>query len=379
MLLSFVSLGTVGDVAPLIAVGQELQRRGHCCELLTNQCFVPAAQRAGLSAHAVSAQVGIMRGVPRLDDYLYCAAAAIAEHLQRSQPQLIVNCDRYCTSNLIAERQRVPVVRLHLSPFKLRPYDQRRTPSYQLFARDPRVLAHVNQRRSALGLAAVTNAFHAEPYVARHVATFPDWLCDEPPHGAPELEFVGFPLPPERTPLAPELRAFIERHGRPLVFTHGTGNEDLGGFLRLAELCCQQLGLPGVALCPSGVGEWRGSERLLLAPFTPLGALLPQARLLVHHGGIGTAARALEAQIPQVVLPLRFDQPDNGARLARLGVASVLEPRQCSVPALASTIRALLGSSAVASRSAELGRRIRGAAAIERWADVLEANVELAA
>jgi UDP:flavonoid glycosyltransferase YjiC (YdhE family) len=58
----------------------------------------------------------------------------------------------------------------------------------------------------------------------------------------------------------------------------------------------------------------------------PLGQVLPRALALVSHGGIGTVSQALAAGIPQLVMPLGFDQFDNAARLERLGVAATLPP-----------------------------------------------------
>jgi UDP:flavonoid glycosyltransferase YjiC (YdhE family) len=45
------------------------------------------------------------------------------------------------------------------------------------------------------------------------------------------------------------------------------------------------------------------------------------AAAVVHHGGIGTTAEALRSGRPQLVLPVGGDQPDNAARLARIGAA----------------------------------------------------------
>jgi UDP:flavonoid glycosyltransferase YjiC (YdhE family) len=376
MNLTFVSLGSLGDVAPLIAVAERLQARGHSCELLSNQEFIAGARARGLKASSVAPPVEIFRHVPRFEEYLYCSPATIAEQLGRgaSSVDLVVNCDRYCASNLVAEKYGLSVARLHLSPFKLRPYDTGRTPSYDLFARNPRVLGFVNQLRGSFGLDRVATAFHDEAYVVRHVATFPSWFCPAPPSAAPPVDFVGFPLPPERVPLPPELGAFIQRRGRPLVFTFGTANRQLEEFIQQAEHCCQELRLPGVVLCPRGVGERRSSEQLLLCPFLPLGAVLPEARLLVHHGGIGTTARALEAGVPQVILPQRFDQPDNGARCETLGVGSVLEPAQATPLSLLRAIRGLLDNAGVSRRAAELRGRIEPSQGLERFADSLEAS-----
>jgi rhamnosyltransferase subunit B len=371
----FVSLGSVGDVAPLIGVAERLQARGHCCELLTNEEFIAGARARGLKASSVAPRVEICRHVPRFEDYLYCSPVTIGEELPRRAPSvdLVVNCDRYCASNLLAEKHGLRVARLHLSPFKVRPYDTARTPPYDLFARNPRVLAFVNELRGTFGLDRVATAFHDESYVVGHVATFPSWFCPVLPSAAPAVEFAGFPLPPERVPLPPELQAFIRQRGRPLVFTFGTANTQLEQSIEQAEQCCRELRLPGVVLCPRGVGERRSSEQLLLCPFVPLGAVLPEARLLVHHGGIGTTARALEAGVPQVILPQRFDQPDNGARCQALGVGSVLEPAQATSLSLLRAIRGLLDNASVTRRATELRGRIEAAQGLERLADALEA------
>jgi rhamnosyltransferase subunit B len=55
-----------------------------------------------------------------------------------------------------------------------------------------------------------------------------------------------------------------------------------------------------------------------------LGYLLPRARLLVHHGGIGTLAQALRAGIPQIIRPRMYDQPMNGLRVALNGLGGML-------------------------------------------------------
>jgi rhamnosyltransferase subunit B len=41
---------------------------------------------------------------------------------------------------------------------------------------------------------------------------------------------------------------------------------------------------------------------------------------MVHHGGIGTTSQCLAAGIPQLVVHMALDQPDNAARVERLGV-----------------------------------------------------------
>jgi UDP:flavonoid glycosyltransferase YjiC (YdhE family) len=61
--------------------------------------------------------------------------------------------------------------------------------------------------------------------------------------------------------------------------------------------------------------------------FAPFRELLPQCAAIVHHGGIGTTAAALQSACPQLVLPLAWDQPDNAARVKKLGVGLSLGRR----------------------------------------------------
>ena len=64
--------------------------------------------------------------------------------------------------------------------------------------------------------------------------------------------------------------------------------------------------------------------------FAPFRQLLPLCGAVVHHGGVGTTAAALEAGCPQLVLPLAWDQPDNAARVVGLGAGLTLGPRRRS-------------------------------------------------
>jgi sterol 3beta-glucosyltransferase len=50
--------------------------------------------------------------------------------------------------------------------------------------------------------------------------------------------------------------------------------------------------------------------------------LLPRCAVALHHGGIGTVLAAARAKVPQLVMPLAFDQPFWGQTLEDLGVAT---------------------------------------------------------
>ena len=101
---------------------------------------------------------------------------------------------------------------------------------------------------------------------------------------------------------------------------------------------------PGLAICRCDV-----SHQLLL----------PECSVAVHHGGVGTVFAALAAGIPQLILPLAFDQPHWAQRIQELGVGDTLAFEEVQVSTLTLALKQLLSSTAVVDRAAELGRTIR--------------------
>jgi MGT family glycosyltransferase len=58
--------------------------------------------------------------------------------------------------------------------------------------------------------------------------------------------------------------------------------------------------------------------------YVPQAHVLPHCALVVAHGGHSTLLAALREGVPQVLVPLGADQPDNAERAAAVGVARVL-------------------------------------------------------
>src|SRR5205823_5729755 len=98
-------------------------------------------------------------------------------------------------------------------------------------------------------------------------------------------------------------------------------------------------------------------ETICHVAYAPFSQVLPKAAALVHHGGIGTTAQALAAGIPQLVMPMAHDQPDNAARLERLGVGRTLYPKAYRGPAVAQRLGELLASEQVARCCREVAGR----------------------
>jgi UDP:flavonoid glycosyltransferase YjiC (YdhE family) len=152
---------------------------------------------------------------------------------------------------------------------------------------------------------------------------------------------------------------FCEGGSPPIAFTLGTGMTHAAGFFRNAVAACEAFGARGLLLSrypdviPAGLPS--GVRHCAFAPFRQL---LPLCGALVHHGGVGTTAAALEAGCPQLILPLAWDQPDNAARVAELGAGLVLGPRRRSSGQLSDALARLMAPDfgercrAIASRAA---------------------------
>jgi len=293
----------------------------------------------------------------------------------------------------MAERHGLPLCRLTLSPYRIFSLQQ---PYYPLSLRlrgplaatyrhyglaklreqryaHPYVLQGVNGFREELGLAPIQNLRELEGSVSYRVCLFPEWYCAPAPDWPVPLECTGFPLPPPLGELPQELSRFIDAHGAPVVFTPGTGVVDVAPFFDAARRCCDQLGRPGLFLSPNISVEERGAHGpFFQLDYLDLGLVLPRAALLVHHGGIGTTARALEAGIPQIISPQAFDQPDNGDRISRLGVGAMIPRQRLNGEVLAEAARGLLDSRQVCQALDAISRRVRTSNTIAATADVLE-------
>jgi rhamnosyltransferase subunit B len=162
------------------------------------------------------------------------------------------------------------------------------------------------------------------------------------------------------------------RWPRPVVFTTGTGFGSPEIFFDAAAACCAELGMPGIFLSPFLAGGRQLGDRIACFDHVELDRLLPHAAAIVHHGGMGTTARALQAGIPQVISPTGFDQPDNGHRTEVLGVGRVVSRKCMTGATFAAAIREQLADPEQPAKLSRYRAALEGERAVERAADLLE-------
>ncbi|MEM1302698.1 MAG: nucleotide disphospho-sugar-binding domain-containing protein, partial [Pseudomonadota bacterium] len=134
-------------------------------------------------------------------------------------------------------------------------------------------------------------------------------------------------------------------------------SENPGGFYTDSVAAARALGKRSLVLTPQTEGIPTGPDVLVRA-FVPHEDVFPSASVVVHHGGIGTTGQALMAGRPQLVVPHFGDQPDNGARLERLGVGQVIASTAYNAKTAEVAIGALLAADEMADRAQNLAKTI---------------------
>ncbi|MCA9131515.1 MAG: hypothetical protein KDA45_00100 [Planctomycetales bacterium] len=362
--------GSLGDVNPLLAIARGLQAAGHDVLFLAAERYLPLARRGGLETRCLVSEEQFSRlaGNPQLWHPRHGARLIfheavehfLADHYQwleencvPSQTLLVshvldfagrVYRDVHQEVKLVSVLPAPAVLRSHRTPPRLSGFAWERWIPPGVHRGIYRAAdlwldriggAQINQMRAELGLPKVHRIFKSwwcSPDLV--LCLFPEWFSIDVRDLPPTMKLVGFPLADSGDVVEPQVTAELGKlldglqqgtagRERPWVFAPGTAHQHAAGFLRTAAAVCEQMRRPGVLLStaasqlPSPL-----PPRVVAAGYLPFSQLLPHAAALVHHGGVGTTSQAFRAGVPQVVLPMAFDQFDNAERVAKLGCGS---------------------------------------------------------
>jgi rhamnosyltransferase subunit B len=228
---------------------------------------------------------------------------------------------------------------------------------------NPMVRTETNAFRAELGLKPIRGSFPDWAFSpSRIVGLFPEWFGPRSVDWPSSVRLCAFPFydADEHAQLLPEVAKFLDAGEPPMVFTPGSAMRHSRAFFEAAVTGCRILGVRGMLVSP-----FRDQIPEALPPSVqwvdsiPFGRLFPRAAAVVHHGGIGTTAQALLAGVPQLVMPMAFDQHDNADRLKRLGVARTIAPKKFWGPAVASSLNNLRESGAVTASCRSLADRLK--------------------
>jgi rhamnosyltransferase subunit B len=402
-------VGSSGDVHPFVGIGRALRARGHEVIVLAAGPFSDVVRNAGLlfeetvsadEYDAVSKHPDIWH--PRRG--LQLVLGSVASKLRPAYDRLgglyepgrtvLVGHSLSFFTRVFEEVHRVPAATIHLAPSIFR--SDHAQPAYapgrdgsswprwlkrgfwwalDRMLLDPDIAPALNDWRRELGLPPVTRVFREWMHSPRRViGLFPDWFGPPQPDWPNGLRLTGFPLydEPGQGELPAPLRRFLDDGPPPILFTPGSANQAAGQFFKAALEACSRLGRRALLLTRYAGHLPPLSSTAHHEPFVPLSQVLPRCAALVSHGGIGTLAQGLAAGVPQLTMPMGFDQPDNATRLHRLGVGRWVTPSAFHGNRVAAALKTLFDDPRTAPQCERWSRQIRAHNAIEDTCDLLE-------
>ena len=405
-----VPMGSHGDVHPFVGLGIRLRARGHAVSVIVNPHFQFLIDQAGLNFiplgtdddyrrlagnpdlwKPVKGTQAVFRGLGDLIRPVYERVVAA-----NVPGQTVVAAATLALGARVAQdKHAIPTATIHLQPSIFRsvidppvlqgmlsgPRVPRWLMRLQWFVADRAVIDRlagppVNQLRGELGMPRVRGI--VREYIhspQRVIGMFPDWYAPPQADWPPQVRLSGFPLYDEAgvTPMDAATRAFLSAGDKPIAFTFGSAMWHAHDLLEQSARACQLLNRRGILLTRHRAQvppRLPGGVRHL--DFAPLSELLPHCCALVHHGGIGTASQALAAGVPALVLPHAHDQPDNAARLMRLGVAKSLSPNRYTADRAAQLLADLIGDRRISADCQAVRARFLQTDALGKTCDLIE-------
>ena len=347
------TVGSRGDVQPMLALAQTLAARGHVPVVAAPPDFESWVRSLGFDFAGVGgdmqaftrANADVFTGHPLAG--LRTIKRFFAQEIPLQARQLVAACrgaDALAWAGLalaapsVAEHLRLPALGVFYSTCVI-PSDRHPPPNVSRHGMAPwinrlvwklsRLSAAgiigkpVNAARAALGMAPVVLHRHVWDHGQFALAVDETLFPRDPAWDARRFAAANFIFFDDPAPLDPALAAWLDA-GEPPVFI-GFGSMSGRGTERVEGMIANAVGASG-RRCVVGAG-WAGlGDRSPLPPGwrvvrdVPHALLFPRMAAIVHHGGSGTMAQALRAGVPQVVLPLILDQYHHAHRLHLAGL-----------------------------------------------------------
>jgi UDP:flavonoid glycosyltransferase YjiC (YdhE family) len=385
--LMVAAFGDAGHAFPAIALGRALAERGHEVVVETWEHWREAVEELGLQFTAAEEYTVFPPPAAGSGEATAAEAArALVPFLRDWRPDALISDILTVAPPLAAESVGVPRATLVPHPFPVQgdgmPFfatgaRPARTPIGRVLWRAGAPLLQIglrkgreelNEQRGELGLAPVER-FHggvSEELVL--VATFPQ--LEYPRTWPPQVQVTGameFELP------YPDIE--LPSGDAPLALVAPSTAKD-------PECRLVRTALEGLAEEPVRVVATTNRtqperpievpDNAVLVDWLSYSQVMPQAALVICHGGHGTTVRALGAGVPVLCCPVAGDMSENAIRVAWAGVGLSLPWRLCGAGPLRWAARRILGDRRFEARAAALAAWRRKNDGAQRGAELVE-------
>jgi UDP:flavonoid glycosyltransferase YjiC (YdhE family) len=404
--------GSLGDLHPFMAIGLALLSRGHAVTIATGRVYQQKVEQAGLrfapmGPHLSLDDSGMIQRVMdqrKGPEYLvrkiiYPSVPAAYEEVMEAArgADIMVTHPITYAAQIAAEKTGLPWISTVTAPMvffsRFDPPVLAPAPFLaKLRALGPAVngvilglgrastrhwMAPIGKFRRLQGLPTGRNPLFEGQYSPQRVlALFSGVMGKQQVDWPPQTLVTGFPFYDQaghEQGLDADLERFLDSGPPPVVFTLGSSAvQHAGAFYQESLGAIRQLGCRAVLLAGNNRIAGPLPSATAIFPYAPFARIFPRASAIVHQGGIGTCAQALAAGRPMLVVPYAFDQPDNAARLERLGVARVIPRSKYSAKLASAQLGHLLADSAYATRAQEVARIIAAEDGVRTACDAIE-------
>ncbi|MFA9377878.1 MAG: glycosyltransferase [Lachnotalea sp.] len=134
---------------------------------------------------------------------------------------------------------------------------------------------------------------------------------------------TGFPILEDTESLDQDTSNFLNEGKKPIVITFSSMPlKDPESFISKIRSALIKTNNRGIILIGNSGIQMSSDKVILFKDYISHDLILKNAKGIVHHGGVGTMAAALRSGKPQVIMPFNVDQPFWAKRLFDLGYTS---------------------------------------------------------
>jgi vancomycin aglycone glucosyltransferase len=384
------TIGSRGDVQPLVALASQLTALGHPARLCVPPDFREWIEGLGLPVTPIGPELRKMTAGPSAPSAPFTperrrqlAEATVAAQFKtvaeaaQGADLIVAATALQIAARSVAEKKGIGYVFVAYSPIVLPSPRHAPPPMPPLPGETPLPATADNRERWARDaerfnslFGAVLNAHRASiglppvPDVRGHIFGDRPFLAADPtlgpwPNPADTSVFqTGAWILPDARPLSPELEKFLEAGEPPVYFGFGSirATPDLS---RVIVQTARALGRR--AIVSRGWADLDrvddGTDCLAIGEVNQQ-ALFPRVAAVVHHGGAGTTTAAARAGTPQVVVPQMFDQHDWARRIHDLGIGIAHASGAPTAESLTSALERALRHD-VSARARAIGTAVR--------------------